>query len=152
MATKVDVYLNFDGTCEEAFNFYAKVFQSPLDCVIRYSDMPPQEGMPPLPPEHANKIMHTMVRINDQNCLMGSDVIEGFGHKLTHGNNAYIVLAPAYAEETKSLYEQLTKDAKVIEMPLGEQFWAELYASFQDKYGVWWMLLFEGNKAENFSE
>ncbi|OJU56374.1 MAG: VOC family protein [Bacteroidales bacterium 45-6] len=150
MAIKVDVYLNFNGTCEEAFGFYAKVFQSPWDCILRYSDFPAGEGTPPLPPEHANKIMHTMVRINEHTCLMGSDVIEGFGHPLTHGNNAYITLGLSSAAQTRSLYEQLSKDAKAIEMPLGEQFWAELYASFQDKFGVSWMLLFEGNKAENF--
>jgi len=31
-------------------------------------------------------------------------------------------------------------------MPLGEQFFAELFASFQDKFGSAWMIHFEGNK------
>ena len=35
-----------------------------------------------------------------------------------------------------------------MEIPLGEQFFAELFASFIDQFGIPWMIHFEGNKAQ----
>jgi PhnB protein len=145
---KVHVYLNFNGTCEEAFNFYAKVFNSPLHCVMRYADMPPHPDMPPIPEKAKNKVMHTQLQLSEQSLLMGSDIEEAYGQKLTQGNSTYVTLATSSEEETHTLYKALTTEAKSIEMELGEQFWADLYASFQDKFGIWWMLIFEGSKAE----
>ena len=78
--------------------------------------------------------------------LMGSDVVEGFGHKLTNGNSIYIMLDVASADEAKDLFDSLSAGAKLIEMPLEETFFAELYSSFQDQFGINWMIHFEGNK------
>ncbi|AIM36314.1 VOC family protein [Sphingobacterium sp. SG20118] len=138
-------YLNFNGNCEEAFEFYQSVFNAPSLGVYRFGDMPADPNFP-TPADAANKVMHTAIKINDTVMLMGSDCIEGFGHKATTGTNAYLMLDTQTAEEAKDLYAKLTAGAQNIEMPLGEQFWAELYASFQDKYGISWMVHFEGNK------
>ena len=46
--TTVNVYLNFDGNCEEAFLFYKSVFGGEFPYIGRFGDMPPQEGMPPI--------------------------------------------------------------------------------------------------------
>ena len=73
MATLVNAYLNFDGTCEEAFNFYRSVFGGEFPYVGRFKEMPPQEGMDPLPESDANKIMHISLPISKETMLMGSD-------------------------------------------------------------------------------
>jgi PhnB protein len=39
MAT-VNVYLTFNGNCEEAFNFYKSVFGGEIPYLGRYKDMP----------------------------------------------------------------------------------------------------------------
>jgi PhnB protein len=49
-------------------------------------------------------------------------------------------------EEAKQYYDALSEGARVMEMELGETFFAELYSSFQDKFGINWMIHFEGNK------
>lgn len=145
--TKIHAYLNFNGNCEEAFEFYAKVFQKESMGVHRFGDMP-QDPNFPIPEAEQHKVMHTAIQINPHTMLMGSDCIEGFGHQLTAGNNTYIMLDTETADEARRLYAALTEQANTIEMELGEQGWAELYASFQDRYGVWWMVHFEGNKAQ----
>ena len=38
----VNVYLNYDGNCEEAFQFYKSVFGGDFSYVGRFKDMPPQ--------------------------------------------------------------------------------------------------------------
>ena len=40
--TKVNVYLTFNGNCEEAFNFYKSVFGVDFQYVGRYKDVPPE--------------------------------------------------------------------------------------------------------------
>ena len=42
--TKVNVYLTFNGNCEEAFNFYKSVFGGEFLYLGRFKDMPPIEG------------------------------------------------------------------------------------------------------------
>ncbi len=46
----VSTYLNFQGNTEEAFNFYKSVFKTDfMGQISRYKDIPPQDGMPPIP-------------------------------------------------------------------------------------------------------
>ncbi len=142
---KIHAYLNFNGNCEEAFRFYEKVFKTGTIGTHRFGDIPEDPDYP-IATADKEKIMHTAIMLNDQTMLMGSDCIEGFGHKAIPGNSTYIMLDTATAAEAHELYTALTEGALNIEMELGEQFWAELYASFQDKFGIWWMIHFEGNK------
>lgn len=57
MAT-VTTYLNFNGTCEDAFNFYKSVFGGEFNYIGRFGEMPLHEGMPPMSEADKNKIMH----------------------------------------------------------------------------------------------
>ena len=142
---KIHAYLNFNGNCEQAFSFYETVFQTKNIGMHRFGDMPADPNYP-MDDADKNKIMHTAIMVNDSTMLMGSDSLENFGHKLTHGNSTYVMLDTDTAAEAKELYQALSVNAQNIEMPLGEQFWAELYASFQDQFGICWMIHFEGNK------
>ncbi len=143
---KIHVYLNFNGNCEEAFQFYGSVFKTTNAGMYRYGDMPPEPDKPPLSEKDKSKVMHTAIHIDDNTMLMGSDIVEGFGHKLSYGNSTYIMLDVASAEEARQLFDALKKDAQNLEMDLGETFYAELFASLQDKYGIYWMIYYEGNK------
>jgi PhnB protein len=142
---KVHVYLNFNGDCEEAFQFYGTVFKTANTGITRYSNMPADPNMPPLSATDKNKVLHTSKPINDSTMLMGADVVEGFGGKLTYGNSTYIMLDVASIEEAQMYFDTLSKDAQQLEMDLGETFFAERFASLRDKYGIYWMIHFEGN-------
>lgn len=142
---KIHAYLNFNGTCEQAFLFYEKVFKTQHLGMHRFGDMPDNPEFP-IKNEDKQKIMHTAIMVNNTTMLMGSDLLEDFGVKLTNGNSTYVMLDTDTAQEAHDLYNALTENALTIEMPLGEQFWAELYASFQDQFGICWMIHFEGNK------
>ena len=144
---KIHAYLNFNGNCEEAFRFYEKVFDTSNLGTIRYGEMPGESDESQLPPEAKDKVLHTAININEDTMLMGSDVVEGLGiPPVTDGNRSYLMLDVASVEEAKNLYALLAEGAINIEMKLEETFFAELYASFQDQFGVCWMIHYEGNK------
>ena len=139
MAT-VGTYLNFSRNAEEAFNFYKSVFGGEFSAGIsRFSDVPPQEGMPPIADEAKNLVMHVSLPIMGGHLLMGSDAPESMGFTVNKGNNVYISLNPDTRKETKRLFDALSAGGKV-EMALQDMFWGDYYGSFTDKYGVHWMI------------
>jgi len=39
---KLEMFINFDGNCREAVEFYAKVFRSKVGNLMTYGDVPPE--------------------------------------------------------------------------------------------------------------
>jgi len=138
MAT-INPYLNFDGTTEEAFNFYKSVFGGEFAMIQRFKDTPEAGN---IPPGVGDKIMHVSLPIGKGNMIMGTDAIESMGHPLTMGNNFYICISPESKEEADKLFNGLSAGGK-IEMPLAEMFWGAYYGSFKDKFGVQWMVNYQ---------
>lgn len=137
MAT-INPYLNFNGTTEEAFNFYKGVFGGEFTGVHRFRDIPWEE----VPVQYADKIMHIGLPIWKWNILMGTDAIEWFWHKLVAGTNISLSLNVDSKEEADKLYQGLSVGGE-IEMPIGDTFWWAYYASFTDKFGIQWMINYE---------
>jgi len=81
----VQPYLNFDGKCEEALEFYRRALGAQVNFQMRYQDSP--EPPPPgCPPPDPNKIMHAQVQIG-QTVIMASDG-RGTGHPEIRGHLA----------------------------------------------------------------
>jgi PhnB protein len=136
----VSTYLNFPNQTEEAFNFYKSVFGTEFmgEGIMRFKDVPPTEGMPPLPEADKDLVMHVSLPILGGHQLMGSDAPESMGFKMNLGNNIYIALHPDTREETRQLFSALSKGGK-IEQELEDMFWGDYFGSFTDKFGVHWM-------------
>ena len=60
-------YLHFDGTCAEAMQFYADLFGATEVQILRYTDAPETEGLPP-----SDRVMYSHIMLGDA-CLMASD-------------------------------------------------------------------------------
>ncbi len=135
MAT-VNVYLNFAGNTEEAFEFYRSVFGGEFVSVVRFKDMP-MEGVE-IPDTDQDKIMHIGLPIGSQ-MLMATDTLASLGQELTPGNNVYISLHPDSRVEADRLFNALSEGGD-IEMPIGDQPWGDYYGSFTDKFGIRWMI------------
>ena len=136
----VNVYLNFPGNTEEAFLFYKSVFGTEFyrDGIMRFKDVPPMEGMPPMPEGVENMVMHVGLPILGGYILMGSDAPEQMGFKITMGNNFYVSLQPDTREETRKLFKALSEGG-VVEQELQDMFWGDYYGAFTDKFGIKWM-------------
>lgn len=142
---RVGTYLNFPRNTEEAFNFYKSVFGGDFaGGISRFSDIPPSQDTPPIPESDKNLVMHIALPILNGHLLMGTDAPESLGFKVNFGNNVYITLQPDSREETRQLFDALSKDGKV-EQELQDMFWGDYYGSCEDKYGVHWMFNYSTN-------
>lgn len=135
-------YLNFDGNTEQAFNFYRSVFGGEFSAVIRFRDFG-DNGMG-VAEQDLDKIAHIGLPLGDGNILMATDVVESMGRPLNVGNNFYITLEPESVDEAEALFDALS-DGGEIQMPLQRTEWAERHGSFTDRFGVQWMLDYQGD-------
>lgn len=141
-----NIYLNFDGNCEEAFLFYRSVIGGEFNYVGRFGEMPPQEGMPPMPQSMADKIMHISLPVSKETILMGSDTGDQWSPNFTKGNNFSIYLAAESRADADRLFAGLSEGGKVT-MPLSDTFWGDYFGSFEDKFGVNWMVSHSSEQA-----
>lgn len=143
MAT-VQTYLNFNGNCEEAFNFYKSVFGGEFTYLGRFSEMPLQEGMPPMSEADQNKIMHVGLPIGST-VLMGSDIGGEWAPAFLQGNNFSISINPESKEEADQLFNGLSAGGQIT-MPMADTFWGAYFGMFTDKFGINWMINFESHQ------
>src|SRR5258708_17914044 len=104
MAT-FNIYLNFPGNTEEAFNFYKSVLGGEFATVMRFKDAP---GSEKAPPAVQNKIMHIALPVGNGHMLMGTDEVEGIGPKSQFGDNVIIAFTPHSGSEAKQLLQPLS--------------------------------------------
>lgn len=140
----VNVYLNFNGNCEEAFNFYKSVFGGEFPYLGRFKDMPPSEDGIKMPAEHENRIMHVSLPISKETMLMGSDTGGEWAPHFKQGNNFSISINADSKEEADRLFNGLSEGGKVT-MPLNNTFWGDYFGMLEDKFGINWMMSYNEN-------
>ncbi|MEP6645780.1 MAG: VOC family protein [Saprospiraceae bacterium] len=137
--SNVSIYLNFQGNTEEAFNFYKSVFGTEFEGGIIYNrDVPPMPGMPEIPANEKNMVMHVSLPILGGIRIMGTDMLQSMGHKLIIGNNTTINLEPDSKEEADRLYKSLSEGGSQS-VPPSDQFWGAYWGVCLDKFGIRWM-------------
>ncbi len=135
----MDIYLLFNGNCEQAFSFYETAIGATVAYRMRYGDMPDGNRVPA---SDKDRILHITLPIGNM-MIMGSDAQSD--HPVSTGTNVALTLYTDNAGEAERLFTGLSAGGKVT-VPLGKTFFAELYAMFFDKFGVQWMVIFEGLK------
>jgi uncharacterized glyoxalase superfamily protein PhnB/uncharacterized protein YndB with AHSA1/START domain len=137
---RVTTYLNFPGNTEEAFNFYKSVFDGEFTGVglQRFGEAKLPAEVPPLSDADKKLILHAELTIMGGHVLMATDAPESMGFKLTTGNNMHINVEPETRNETKRLFDALSKGG-IITMPLEDMFFGAYFGSCTDKYGINWM-------------
>jgi PhnB protein len=141
--TTVNIYLTFNGNCEEAFNFYKSVFGGEFPYVGRYKDMP-SDGGKAVAEEDADKIMHMSLPISKETMLMGSDTGGEWASSYSKGNNFAISISTNSKEEADRLFNGLSAGGQVT-MPLNNTFWGDYFGMFTDKFGINWMMSYNPN-------
>ncbi|MFT4414503.1 VOC family protein [Fredinandcohnia humi] len=137
----VDVYLVFNGNCQEAVEFYTKVFKIETPKIMTFGESP-QNPEYQLPEEAKDLVMHARLTIDGSN-VMFSDTFPGQPFVL--GNNVTLALISKNMDDLKSWYEQL-KDGGTVGMELQETFWSKLYGQVTDKFGIHWQLNYDNGE------
>lgn len=144
--TTVNVYLTFNGNCEEAFNFYKSVFGGEFGWLGRFKDMPPQEGKP-LPAGDAEKIMHVSLPISKETSIMGSDTGGEWAPSFKPGNNFSISINSDSKVDADNFFGKLSAGGNVV-MPMADTFWGSYFGMFTDKFGINWMVSYDAKPIE----
>jgi len=129
----VQVYINFNGNCREAVEYYAKVFETEGPKFMLFGDMPMDEAFP-LTEETKNLVMHTELII-EGGTVMFSDLPPGM--PFMPGNNISLTVVTSDMDKIKRMFARLKEEGKVM-MDLQETFWSKLYGNLEDKYGIGW--------------
>ncbi|MDF2615199.1 MAG: glyoxalase family protein [Clostridia bacterium] len=140
----VQVYINFNGNCREAVEYYAEVFGTAKPVIMTFGEMPPNPEFA-LPEEAKSLVMHAKLEINGST-VMFSDVFPGM--PFTAGNNISLTIVSTSMDEVKTLFSKL-KDGGSVEMDLQETFWSKCYGSLIDKFGIIWQLSYDDGQVKN---
>lgn len=125
----VQPYLNFNGNCEEAINFYKDVLGGELLFIQRYGESP-MKGMGP-----DNNVMHCTLKVGDTH-IMASDNPEG--QPASVGSNISLAIGSNDPAGAETMFEKMA-DGGNVTMPMQETFWAERFGMLTDRYGINWM-------------
>lgn len=136
---KINPYLNFDGKAEEAMNFYRSVLGGEFEGGINYfGEIPGME----LPEDEKKRVMHVGLTINEHSRIMASDTSPSMGHVWIKGNHNIVSINPDSKEDGERIFNGLSEGGK-IEMPYQKTFWGAYFGSFEDKYGIAWMVNYD---------
>lgn len=131
----LNTYLNFDGNCREAFEFYRSVFGGEYSIFQVFRDGPGDMGVPE---DEMDNVMHVSLPIGDS-MLMGSDMPSIFENPHVAGNNFSISVSPDGRDDADRLFAALS-DGGAVTMPLQDMFWGSYFGSCTDKFGVNWQV------------
>lgn len=133
--SKLIPYLNFEGNCSEAMQFYKDCMGGELT-IQTVADSPMASQMPP---EMKDFVLHARLEKGDV-VIMASDAQDK-----TCGDIISLMVQCDSEEEINSYFTGLSEGGTVL-MPLEKQFWGATYGQLTDKYGVLWAFNYEGSQ------
>ena len=127
-----NTYLNFNGTCAEAFRFYERCFGGTIKFIQTFGETPMKDSVPP---DQHGLVMHVALDV-DGDTLMGSDAPGG---RYEQPQGMYVSIAPKTYADAERIFDELSAGGHV-EMPFQKTFWATGFGMTRDRFGIPWMV------------
>ena len=127
---QLDIYVNYRGTCEDAFHFYEQHLGGRITGLVRHGDQP----NPAIPAEWREKVLHARIEIGTT-VLMGADIPQAEPMR-----SAYLSLSVDGEEDAERIYD-LLRDGGEVFMKMEKTPFANRFAMLRDKFGTSWMIL-----------
>ncbi|MEO6530235.1 MAG: VOC family protein [Specibacter sp.] len=134
MTTRLNPYLNFQGSAKEAMEFYQTVFGGTL-ALSTFGDYQASED-----PVEKDQIMHGMLTGDNDVVLMGADVP---GH-MKFSPNSSVSLSGDEEAVLRGWWDKLADGATIAE-PLTQAPWGDAFGMLTDKFGVPWLVNIDGS-------
>ena len=137
----VTPYLDFEGRCEEAIEFYRTAVGAEVEMLLRFKDNPEagqsSESCGPdmIPPGSENKIMHASLRIGGSTVMMSDCGCSG----QTNFQGISLAVSGRDDEQAARLFASLS-DGGQVQMPLTKTFFSSSFGVVADRFGVSWMI------------
>jgi len=130
---KLDVYLNYNGNCAEAFRFYEQHLGGRITMMMTHGQSP-QPGNVPVDWKEA--ILHARIEIGGT-VVLGADIPGAEPMR-----SSYLTLTLDSDAEAERVYALLSEGGQIF-MKMEETFFASRFAMLRDRFGTSWMLLCE---------
>ncbi len=129
---QITPYINFQGQCREAMEFYRDLLRGEITMIMTYGESPMADEMPA---ESHDAIMHSHLLAQGAE-LMAADgpPPEGEG-----ANNVAIALNVDDVKEAERIFNGLAEGGS-IGMEMQKTFWAERFGMCVDRYGTGWLI------------
>ena len=127
---KLHVYLNYGGSCEQAFRFYEQHLGGQITEITRHGQVP----NPDLKDEWKDAVLHARIEIGSM-VLMGADIPQAEPMR-----SAYLTLSLDSEAEAERTYGLLTEGGEIF-MKMERTPFANRFAMLRDRFGTSWMLL-----------
>ena len=131
----IQPYLFFNGSCEQALEFYRKALGAEVIMMMRFKDSPEPCDPGMVPPGSENKIMHASFRVGSttlmasDGCATGTPGFEGFSLSISVATEA----------DADRVFAALA-DGGHVRMPLAKTFWSARFGMVADRFGLGWMI------------
>jgi len=127
---RLDIYVNYPGTCQEAFAFYEQHLGAKLMYMMTHGETPESR----VPPDWKGKVLHASLALGGM-VVRGADIPNAEPMR-----SAYLTLVLDSDEEAERVYALLTDGGQVF-MKMEKTFFASRFAMLRDRFGTSWMLL-----------
>jgi len=126
-------YVNFAGTCAEAFRFYEKHLGGTIGMMMTHGEAPDQSRTRP---EMKDAVLHARISIGGMQ-LLGADIPNAEPMR-----SAYLSLHVDSDAEAERIFSALSDGGQIF-MPIQETFFATRFGQLRDRFGINWMILHE---------
>jgi len=133
---QVQPYLNFNGRCQEAIDFYRKALGAEVTMLMHFKDCPEPQQNAMTSPENKDKVMHAALKIGDTTVFASDGRCTG----ATNFQGISLSLNPKNEAEAKQLFGALA-DGGQVHMPLTKTFFSPSFGMLADRFGVAWMVV-----------
>ena len=127
---RLDIYVNYRGTCEEAFLYYEQHLGGRITGLVRHREQPD----PSLAADWQEKVLHARLEIGTT-VLMGADI-----PRAEPMRSAYLTLSLDGEENAERVYALLADGGEIF-MKMEKTGFANRFAMLRDRFGTSWMLL-----------
>jgi PhnB protein len=128
---KLNTYVNFRGTCAEAFRYYEQHLGAKIGVMMTHAQNPTPN---PIPPEWKDAVLHARLTIGGTE-LSGADIPNAEPMR-----SAYLTLSIDRDKEAERVFTALAEGGRVL-MKMEETFFASRFGQVQDRFGINWMVL-----------
>ena len=127
---QLDLYVNYRGSCEEAFRYYEQHLGGKITGIVRHGDMP----NPATPADWRDKVLHARIEVGTT-VLMGADIAQAEPMR-----SAYLALTVDSEADAERTYAVLADGGEIF-MKLEQTPFANRFAMLRDRFGASWLLL-----------
>jgi PhnB protein len=130
---KLNTYVNFAGTCAEAFRYYEKHLGAKPGMMMTHAQLPVPSQ---LAPEWNDKVLHARIEI------AGTELAAADIPSAEPMRSAYLTLSVDSDQEAERIFSALSDGGRVL-MRMEETFFASRFGQVRDRFGINWMILHE---------